>query len=485
MKSLDNSPAIPQHPSWKICALVAALAVTLDVLLVHSPLVWLSVAGVVAVVAQFRSPLSGLAVVIFSCGLLNYSPFEVGALSRLYPGVLAIGIFLVAWLVSSLSWSRTSLFPSNPLNKPLLGIGVVASTSMFWSRLHPDPEVSYSYPHSDVSWATTQVSQLVLLAATLCIPIAVAAGIKRWKDVETVVMTVGIAVAIGTLITAGGLIFGFGSTYAILGATRSYWQQPWASSMEPLTALCLPFLFSGVLFGQRSLPRYWLFCLLFMLCLLGVVLTFSRESWLLALFGLCLVSASWLRSRVNSAFTVFTIALVLIAVLFSGMIGLISQFYDPDQVYGFERIYFYATALQLFVTHPLLGVGAGNYQFFDRSYEGESAGGIAHNQFLTTAAETGLMGLVMLLWLMFLLLRIRRQLRMESVDDSHDWIRVAGSAFLVVWMAECFFQEAFFATAAAGGGMQVMTAIVYPWIFLGVLLAVDKLSRGAMSVENY
>jgi len=139
----------------------------------------------------------------------------------------------------------------------------------------------------------------------------------------------------------------------------------------------------------------------------------------------------------------------------------------------------------LFVTHPLLGVGAGNYQFFDRSYEGASAGGIAHNQFLTTAAETGLMGLVMLLWLMFLLLRIRRQLRMESVDDSHDWIRVAGSAFLVVWMAECFFQEAFFATAAAGGGMQVMTAIVYPWIFLGVLLAVDKLSRGAMSVENY
>src|SRR5207244_12118787 len=104
--------------------------------------------------------------------------------------------------------------------------------------------------------------------------------IKISKGVETVLLTVGSAVAIWTCITAVCLIFGVGSTYAILGATRSYWQQPWSSSMEPLTALCLPFLFSGVLFGQRSLPRYWLFCLLFMLCLLGVVLTFSRESWL-------------------------------------------------------------------------------------------------------------------------------------------------------------------------------------------------------------
>src|SRR6266487_4391086 len=123
MDSYPTSLNTPQGWSWKICALIAAAAVTVDLMFVQYPLVWLGAAGVLAVLAQFRSPLSGLAVVIFSCGLLNYSPFETGALARLYPGVLAIGIFLVAWLVSSLSWSRTSLFPSNPLNKPLLGIG--------------------------------------------------------------------------------------------------------------------------------------------------------------------------------------------------------------------------------------------------------------------------------------------------------------------------------------------------------------------------
>jgi O-antigen ligase len=168
------------------------------------------------------------------------------------------------------------------------------------------------------------------------------------------------------------------------------------------------------------------------------------------------------------------IAIVLIAIVFSGVIGVAARFYNPDEVYGFERIYYYATALRLFVTHPLFGVGAGNYQFFDRSYEGEAAGGIAHNQFLTLAAETGIVGLLFFLWLVLALLRIRKQLRSlkASRRDSYSWVRVAGSSFLLVWIAECFFQEAFFATAAAGGGMHVMTVIVFPWIFIGVLLAV-------------
>lgn len=485
MHTVENSSLIPQGWSWKICVSIAAIAVAMDFALVQYPLVWLSVAGMLAVLAQFRSPTSGLAVVIFSCGLLNYSPFETGALSRLYPGNVAIGIFLLAWLGSNLSTSPRNLLPTTALNKPLLGIALMTPISMLWSRLHPDPEVTYAYPHSEVSWATAQVSQLVLLAATLCIPFAVAAGIKRWKDVETVVIIAGSVVAIGTLVTVGGLIFGYGGTYTILGATRAYWEQPWDSSVE-VSALCLPFLFSAVLFGRRSVSRYWLICGLFVLCLLGLALTFSRETWLLGFCGLLLVSASWFRSRVKPTFGPIIIVVTAVVAVSSGVIGLVSTFYNPDEVYGLERIYYYITALQLFSTHPLLGVGAGNYQFFDRSYEGEAAGGIAHNQFLTVAAETGIVGLLILLWLLLALLKLRRQLRLsvEPLDDSHEWVKVGGSVFLLLWIAECFFQESFFATAAAGGGTHVMTLIVFPWIFLGVLLAACNLSQSATPVES-
>jgi len=483
---LDSPSVAPQKRSWTASAVVAAVAVVMAVLVVQSPVVWLGLAGAVALLAQFRSPMSGLVVVILSCGLVNYSPFESGALSRLYPGNVAIGMFLLAWLVSSRSWAPRNLFPPNAIKNPLFGMAAVVPVSMLWSRLRPDPEVTYSFPHSDVSWATAQISQLVLLAATLCIPFAVVSGIRRWKDVEAVVMMIGMVVAIGTLVTAGGLIFGFGGSYSILGATRAYWGQPWDSSIEPLSALCIPFIYAGVLFGRRSLSHYWLFCLLFPLCLLGVVLTFSRATWLLAFCGLLLVSVSWLRSRVNQAFALALTMVVSVLVVLSGVIGVASQFYNPDEVYGLERIYYYATALQLLATHPLLGVGAGNYQFFDRSYEGEAAGGIAHNQFLTVAAETGVIGLAMLLWLVVALFRIRKQLRLavDSLGGSRDWLKIAGAAFLMVWIMECFFQEAFFATAAAGGGTHVMTVIIFPWILLGVLLAASNLGQTAASTDK-
>lgn len=459
--------------------LVVGAAVTIDVLLVQSPLVWLGVAGVFAVLAQFKSPMSGLAVVIFTCGLLNYSPFEFGALSRLYAGDVAIGIFLLAWLKKRTSGRLDGVFQPNFINRPLLAMAVVTPVSMLWSRLHPDPEVVYSFPHSDVSWTTAELSQLVLLAATIGIPFAVAAAIRSWKSVETVVIIIGIVVAIGTLLTAAGLVFGFGGTFAILGATRAYWEQPWDSSMEPLTALLIPFLYAGVLFGRRSLSAYGFVCVLFILCLLGVVLTFSRESWLLAFCGILLVSASWLRSRVNPALGFVIVCVLVVVVILSGVTGLISQFYNPDEVYGLERIYYFATALQLFVTHPLLGVGAGNYQFFDRSYTGESAGGIAHNQFLTVAAETGIIGLAILVWWVVAVLRMRRRLRLQQDpgSDAHAWVKAAGSAFVLIWIVECFFQEAFFVTASAGGGTRAMTATAYPWILLGVLFAVCKLSQ--------
>jgi hypothetical protein len=321
----------------------------------------------------------------------------------------------------------------------------------------------------------------------LAIPFAVYAGIKRWKDVETVVVMIGVVAALGTLVTAGGLIFGFGGSFAILGARRAYWGQPWDSSMEPLIALCLPFLYSGVLFGRRSLCHYRLVCLLFVVCLIGLALTFSRASWVLGFCGLLLVSAAWLRWRVKPGFALLVILFVLGALVFAGLIGLVLRFYNPEEVYGLERIYYYLTALQLFVTHPLLGVGAGNYQFFDRSYEGEAAGGIAHNQFLTVAAETGFAGVAMLLWFVLRLLKIRRQLRfsVESCDNSHDWVKAGGSAFLLVWIAECFFQEAFFVTTAAGGGTKVMTIMVYPWILLGVLLAACGLAQGAADKDAH
>lgn len=475
---LKSRESIAQPWSWRVCLFIVGVAVILDVLVVGSPMLWIGIAGMLAIGAQFASPIRSLAVVMFTCGLLSYSPFEAGALSRLFPGDVAIGLFLVIWLVRARPWSLRRLFQPNLVNGPLLGIAVVTPLSMVWSRFFPDPSVVYSFPHSDVSWATTQISQLGLLGATICMPFAVAAAVKSWKDVEAVVITVGTVAALGTLVTAAALVFGFGGDFAILGATRGYWEQPWHSSM-PLTALILPFLYSGVLFGRRSLSAYGIVCVLFVLCLLGVVLTFSRESWLLAVFGLLFVSALGVRRKILLPLTLGTVGLLLLVMWAPGAISVVARFYNPDEVYGLDRVYFYATGLQLFVTHPFLGVGAGNYQFFDRIYAEVSAGGISHNQFITVAAEIGIPGLLVLLWLLVALLRIRKKfnLRERAIGDPHYWVKAAGSVFVLAWIAECFFQEAFFVSAAAGGGTKTITGAIFAWILLGLLFAVYNLSQ--------
>jgi hypothetical protein len=475
---LESREVVAQSWSWRVCLCIIVVSVTLDVLVVQSPLVWIGVAGMLAIAAQFWGQLRGLAVVTFTCGLFSYSPFETGVLSRLYPGDIAIAIFLIVWLARERPWSFPRLFQPNLVNAPLFGMAIIVPISMLWSRLHPDPSVTYSFPHSDVSWTTTQGAQLTLLGATICIPFAVAAAIKTRRDIEYIVIVMGIVAALGTLVTVAAMMYGFGGSFEILGTTRAYWDQPWQSSIR-LTELILPFLYSGVIFGRRSLSSYSTMCILFVLCLVGVVLTFSRQSWLVAAFGMFCVSVLWLPRWTVIPTTLVIISLILLLVWAPGAVSSVTQFYNPNEVYGLDRLYFYITGLHLFLTHPFLGVGAGNYQFFDRSYADVSAGGISHNEFITVAAETGIPGLFVLFWFVVALLKIPRTFNLRAGDrnDPLYWAKVAGFVFLIAWIAECFFQEAFFVTAAAGGGTKVMTATVFPWILLGLLFAVFRLNQ--------
>jgi hypothetical protein len=483
MDSCFDSVKIARPLSWKVCVLVVAVALAMDLLLIRSPLVGIEAVGVLAVAALFWNHKAGLAVVIFACGLLMYSPFETGALSRLYPGDVAIGLFLILWVVRCRS--RRRLFQPDLINAPLFGLAIVMVLSMVWARLFPDPSVAYSFPHSDVSWTTTQIAQLGLLLAIICMPFAVAATIRNWKDIETVIVAMGTVTALGALLTILALVFGFGSSYTILGFRRAYWQQPWHSSVQPLSWVVLPFLYSGVLFGRRSLSAYRLICLLFALCLLGAALSFSREAWAISAFELGLVSALWLRRSAAKVFAFAAIAFLLLAVLVPG-VSAIMRFYNPNDVYGLERIYYYAAGLQLFATHPFLGVGLGNGQFFVRTYTEVDAP--SHDQFITLAMETGAAGVLMFLWFLVRLLGIRKKfnLRKGRFRDPHYWVKAAGSVFLLAWVIQCFFGEAFFVTAAYGGGTGVVTAVILAWISLGVVFAVCNLSQTASpaKIEN-
>lgn len=472
---------IPVH-SWRAYVLIISLAVTIAFLCVSaSPVLWFAIAAILVIACQLFTQLSSVAIVMVSCGLLNYTPYETGALSRLFPGDLAIALFLVAWLAKQWPWSMRSLFTPDLANRPLFAMAIIVPLTMLWARLHPDPSVTYSFPHSDVSLTMTQISQLGLLATTICMPFAVAAAVESWKNIEFVIVAMGTVAAIGSVITAAAMVFGFGGTYDILGVTRAYWEQPWQSSMF-VTVVILPFLYSATLFGYRSVSSYGLICVLFILCLMGVVLTYSRECWLLAAFEILFISGVRLRRHLVSLAAAFLVPILIIAIAVPGAITTVSRFYNPDEVYGLDRVYFYITAVQLLVSHPILGVGAGNYQFFDRVYAEVSSGGIAHNQFLTIAAEMGVLGIGVFAWFLVRLLRLRRDFKpTQGLRDANYWFKPAASCFVLAWIAECFFSEAFFVSAAAGGGTKTITIPIFSWILMGLLFAAARLNQAEQS----
>jgi O-antigen ligase len=455
----------------------------ISLLLVRSPLAAIAAAGMLGALVLFCTPMAGLTAVIFACGLLTWSPFQTGIWSRLYPGNVAIGVFLAEWTASHLAWGRKRFFQPSAINPPLFGLAVAIVLSMLWSRLFPDARVAYRFPHSGVSWATTQVTQLGLLVATACMPFAVAAAIRSWKDVEKVILSMGVVASLGTLVTILALLVGFGSSYSVLGFRRAYWNQPWHSSVQPLAAWVLPFLCSGALSDRPASVRR-IIRLLFALCLVGVVLTFSRESWALATIGLVMVTALRLRKNSVTLFAFLTTASILLCLLAPGSVTSIARFYNPRDAYGLDRIYYWKFGVHLFETHPLLGVGAGNYQFFDRAY-GTNVGGTSHNQFITLAAETGVLGISMLLWLLCRLLRIRKPLNLRNgwEKDPHFWVKAASSVFLLLLPVQFFFGESLLVSAAAAGGTFVLTNVIFNWILVGIVLVAFDPSRAAQWQE--
>jgi O-antigen ligase len=62
-----------------------------------------------------------------------------------------------------------------------------------------------------------------------------------------------------------------------------------------------------------------------------------------------------------------------------------------------ERLAHWIAGLRMFVTHPVLGVGAGNYDVAYAAYalpDWPDALGHAHNYYINVAAETGILGFV-------------------------------------------------------------------------------------------
>jgi O-antigen ligase len=188
-----------------------------------------------------------------------------------------------------------------------------------------------------------------------------------------------------------------------------------------------------------------------------------------------LIVIAALSRKLAFAALIGTVGCISVLALFSFQpIQPILQFYDPSQVYGLERLRIWADAWTIYLTHPLFGVGAGNFQFFDNSLNVQIAGaGVSHNQYLTVLAESGPLALCFLvLFLIKLFHWIGSNCASEySLLRLHSVAAMAATAAMVI---QGFAGDTFLVSASASGGTLVYCLTAYYWLLLATVFALSS-----------
>ena len=220
------------------------------------------------------------------------------------------------------------------------------------------------------------------------------------------------------------------------GTYRAYGVAPeptfWASYLLIPLAFLVPYLFS-------SLRKFWIKKILFFLFFISLILTSGRAGWI-GFIVILLISPLILKIPSIMKISYFLITLILITVVFGGVIG--NYFKTPlfTDISFEDRLHAEITALEIFSTNPILGIGFGNFEDFTQRYLGTPFL-VTHNFYLRILAETGIFGfLIFLLFLGFLfqtLIKSHAAIRQIKNSETEKFIQGLFLAFfsiLVVWL---------------------------------------------------
>lgn len=184
--------------------------------------------------------------------------------------------------------------------------------------------------------------------------------------------------------------------------------------------------------------------IVFLVCLVSTLLTGSRSAWL-ALSTMCCV---WVFLKTKFAGRRVVVATVAATLLVSAL------YMGAATHTGRGRILIWAESIQIWMGHPVFGVGPGNFnihqmeaqkkifsnaEWSDRFVQNASFVFDAHNEALNVLAETGALGLVG--WLGIIGIAVRRGIRASvgTPDAFCLFIGWLGQLIFSLWNAPFFY----------------------------------------------
>jgi O-antigen ligase len=339
--------------------------------------------------------ITALYIFIFSFPLESAIRFEGGATwSRL------IGLFLFAIWIFDRGVKRKSLH--DVLNVyyliPVVMIICLALVSGMWSEY-------------DV-----RLTRIVTLIQLLLMSIIVVDLSTSWKRVQMALsfLVLGGLVAVGVIFYQFFILHSYRAGAELAGGIN-----------ETATFLVILIPFSFYVF-QESESKIWrsIGFLYLITSPLAVIITFSRAAYALLILALLLQFKGMFKSQTRGFLYFVAFSLIIIAFLFDFLpfeyllkrVEIFSQFVTGASLATMQvessRIYIYHLALAIWSDHLLIGVGFGNFGHQFLQYQNNfmtssipkfytNPGLSPHSTFLGILAELGLVGLLILGWVLW------------------------------------------------------------------------------------
>lgn len=177
----------------------------------------------------------------------------------------------------------------------------------------------------------------------------------------------------------------------------------------------------SLIFTNLRMPYKLLGALAAMFGSVALLLTGSRGGWLAAFISLCLFSIYSLRKGWLNIKVLVIVGLIGLVILIVFWGPIYSRIFGDDNASAASRIPQYQVAWRIIRDHPIFGVGANNYYFFQQQYLATNSDTsvfrwAVHNKYLLVWAETGIFGLIF--FVSFLISTIKKGFFLLKADDK-------------------------------------------------------------------
>jgi putative inorganic carbon (hco3(-)) transporter len=391
---------------------LAIVGVGLAVALPEPELLVLGVAGAAAVVLTIIVPLAGLPLLLFAVPFGTIARGSSGDSSSdlSFGGAeVVVTLLALAWLARGVRLRRINLRPGAVV------IGIVAMTSLAMLSIGYATDKSLAVKES-LKWLE------LLVALVIVVDLASLPNGARW--VMGAMFVAGSAEALYgayQFFTDAGPDF-----FQVQGALRAFGHFEQPNPFAGYLTIILPLAVCMALCGANPLAFRLLSVAAAGALLVGIALSQSRGAWLGGLVAAVCLLLLWNRVTRQLLVPAALFAGLGTAMAFSGLLpaSITDRLAQTIQYFGVfdvrtvevtpdnwaivERMAHWQAGWYMFLDHPWLGVGAGNYpDAYPAYYVGQwlEPLGHAHNYYLNILAELGVVGGALLLVLLGLAFR--------------------------------------------------------------------------------